>query len=95
MGTSLIGDKKVVFSGDLGRINDPVMRDPTKIKDADLVNIKTGEIESFGYFEITNGRTLVDAYIMSAITLRFRFRVTPDWNTYTVHVTDFDMLPVK
>ena len=32
-----VGDKKVVFSGDLGRINDPVMHDPTKIKDADYV----------------------------------------------------------
>lgn len=82
-------EKSIVF-GDYKLIVDKSIK-----KDADLVNIKTGEIESFGYFEITNGRTLVDAYIMSAITLRFRFRVTPDWNTYTVHVTDFDVLPVK
>ena len=32
-----IGDKKVVFSGDLGRTNDPVMHDPEKIKNADYV----------------------------------------------------------
>lgn len=32
-----IGDKKIVFSGDLGRTNDPVLHDPTKIKDADYV----------------------------------------------------------
>ena len=82
-------EKSIVF-GDYKLIVDKSIK-----KDADLVNIKTGEIESFGYFEITNGRTLVDAYIISAITLRFGFRVTPDWNTYTVHVTDFDVLPVK
>ena len=32
-----IGYKKVVFSGDLGRTNDPVMHDPEKIKNADYV----------------------------------------------------------
>lgn len=32
-----IGDKKVVFSGDLGRTSDPVMHDPEKIKNADYV----------------------------------------------------------
>lgn len=32
-----LGNKKIVFSGDLGRVNDDILFDPTKVKEADYI----------------------------------------------------------